>query len=500
MTSPTSLQSWKYLQDSAKTTIKINPNFKDMSISIEGMLFDYSKNKVTSEIMSSLLNLARECNLEQKRDAMFAGVHINTTEDRAALHSDLRSPSAPQEVLDAVAQMQSFTEQLHKDNKITDIVNIGIGGSNLGPVLITNALKKHHRAGLKAHYVSNVEASDLNNTLKQLNPETTLFIIASKSFTTAEALQNANLAKEWFKKNAPNLNTEDHFVAIAAKQNIDKVKEFGISEYNTFPMWDWVGGRYSLWSAIGLSNMIMIGVHNFKELLKGAHAMDEHFKSAPLDKNIPVISALLGIWYRNFLNYSSYAVIPYHTNLARMPAWLQQLDMESNGKSVDKNGTKVDYATGPMIFGEPGTDSQHSFFQWVHQGTTLIPVDLIAFKKPCCGTTNQQTMLLANCIAQSEALMTGKSNKEESHLNFEGNRPSTTILLDELNPYTLGLLLAMYEQKIFVQGAIWNINSFDQWGVQLGKMLAENIQQEISSGELKEHDSSTTGLLKKILE
>lgn len=498
MTNPTSLQSWKELQDSAKNNTKINPNFKDMSISIDGMLFDYSKNKVTSDIMSSLLNLARECNLEQKRDDMFAGVHINNTEDRAVLHSDLRSPNAPQEVLNTITQMQSFTEQLHKDNKITDIVNIGIGGSSLGPELVTKALKKFHRSGLKAHYVSNVEASDLNNTLKQLNPETTLFIIASKTFTTAETMQNATLAKEWFNKNAPDAHTEDHFIAVST--NIDKVKEFGIAEYNIFPMWDWVGGRYSLWSAIGLSCMIMVGVNNFKQLLNGAHTMDEHFKSAPLDKNIPVISALLGIWYRNFLNYSSYAVIPYHTNLARMPAWLQQLDMESNGKSVDKNGAKVDYATGPMIFGEPGTDSQHSFFQWLHQGTTPIPVDLIAFKKPCCGTTDQQTMLLANCIAQGEALMTGKSNKQEPHRNFKGNRPSTTILLDELSPYTLGLLLAMYEQKIFVQGAIWNINSFDQWGVQLGKVLAENIQQELSSGDLKEHDSSTLGLLKNILE
>jgi len=470
--------------------------FSRMSISLGGMLFDYSKNHVNDKTIETLIKLAKECELEAKRDAMFAGEHINNTEDRAVLHTALRSPNAPAEVKETLSRMKLFVNKIHSEGKITDIVNIGIGGSSLGPELVTKALKNSHKKGLRAHYVANVEASHLYNVLDMINPETTLFVIASKTFTTAETMQNATLAKQWFKEKAPKAKTEDHFAAVST--NIEAVKAFGIMEENIFPMWDWVGGRYSTWSAIGLSTMLMIGAENFEQFLAGSHAMDKHFQTAPLEKNIPVISALLGIWYRNFFDYSAYAVIPYHANLGRLPAWLQQLDMESNGKGVDKQGNKVDYATGPMIFGEPGTDSQHSFFQWIHQSPTILPVDFIVAVKPSCGTQDQHNMLLANCLAQSEALMQGKLDTKEPYRNFTGNRPNTMIMLDELNPYNLGMLLAMYEQKVFTQGVIWNVNSFDQWGVELGKVLAKALQKELETGKAEKHDASTLGLLKHI--
>ena len=494
---------WKDLESHSKTIqsletkdmFKENPNrFPDMSIKLENLLFDYSKNHVDEKALSLLVDLAKEANLEEMREAMFNGKNINTTEDRAVLHTALRAgDNAPNEVKETLEKMSSFTNKIRDSKKITDIVNIGIGGSSLGPELATKALKAYHTQNLKAHYVANVEASHLYNVLEQINPETTLFIIASKTFTTAETMQNANLAKEWFKEQAPNAKTEDHFCAVST--NIDACREFGIAEENIFPMWNWVGGRYSVWSAIGLSTMMMIGAENFVKLHKGALAMDNHFKSAPLDKNIPVLSALLGIWYRNFCNLDAYAVIPYHSNLGRLPAWLQQLDMESNGKGVDKSAEKVSYATGPMIFGEPGTDSQHSFFQWIHQSPTVIPVDFIVAAKGSCGTKDQQDMLLANCFAQSEALMNGKVDTNEPYRNFTGNRPSTTIIIDELSPYTLGMLLSLYENKVFVQGIIWDINSFDQWGVELGKVLAKALQKEIANNEKGEHDASTLGLL-----
>jgi len=506
MTTINSTKNWKELADYAtsfksvetKDLFKENSNrFNEMSIKLDGFLFDYSKNHVDAKALSMLLDLASVAKVEDMREKMFAGEHINTTEDRAVLHTALRAgKDAPSEVQETLHRMKAFVEKIHKENTITDIVNIGIGGSSLGPELVTKALKKYHKAGLRAHYVANVEASHLYNVLEQVRPETTLFIIASKTFTTAETMQNAELAKKWFKEQAPNSKTENHFCAVST--NVKACGEFGIAEENIFPMWDWVGGRYSTWSAIGLSTMLMVGTENFEQFHKGGLAMDTHFKSAPLDKNIPVISALLGIWYRNFCNLSAYAVIPYHSNLGRLPAWLQQLDMESNGKGVDKANNKVEYATGPMIFGEPGTDSQHSFFQWIHQSPTVLPIDFIVAAKSSCGTKDQQDMLLANCFAQSEALMNGKADTKEPYRNFTGNRPSTTIVLDELTPYTLGMLLALYENKVFVQGVIWNIDSFDQWGVELGKVLAKALQKEIASGKPESHDASTLGLLNYI--
>jgi len=471
--------------------------FNQMSLKLDGFLFDYSKNRVDSKAMELLFNLAKEANVEKIREDMFNGVHINNTEDRAVLHTALRAGSkAPAEVQETLARMTAFANRVRKEGTITDIVNIGIGGSSLGPELATKALKAFHTDGLRAHYVANVEASHLYNVLEEVNPETTLFVVASKTFTTAETMQNATLAKEWFKQKAPNSKTEDHFAAVST--NVEACKAFGIAEDNIFPMWDWVGGRYSVWSAIGLSTMLVVGPENFIEFHKGALAMDTHFRTAPMEKNIPMISALLGIWYRNFFNLSSYAVIPYHSNLGRLPAWLQQLDMESNGKGVDKSGDSVEYVTGPMIFGEPGTDSQHSFFQWIHQSPTVLPVDFVVSANATCGTKDQQDMLLANCFAQSEALMNGKVDTKEPYRNFTGNRPSTTIVLDNLTPYTLGMLLALYENKVFVQGAIWNIDSFDQWGVELGKVLAKTLQGEIATGKKGDHDSSTLGLLEYV--
>lgn len=478
-----------------KDMFKENPNrFSDMSIKLDQFLFDYSKNHIDEKGLELLLDLAKDANLEEMRSAMFNGEHINNTEDRAVKHWALRAGTdAPQEVQETLAHMTAFASKIRAEGTITDIVNIGIGGSSLGPELATKALKAFQTEGLRAHYVANVEASHLYNVLEQVNPETTLFIIASKTFTTAETMQNAHLAKEWFKEKAPNSKTEDHFCAVST--NIEACKDFGIAEKNIFPMWNWVGGRYSVWSAIGLSTMIVTGPENFQQFLNGGLAMDQHFQTAPLEQNIPVLSALLGIWYRNFCNLDAYAVIPYHSDLGRLPAWLQQLDMESNGKGVDKQGEAVAYATGPMIFGEPGTDSQHSFFQWIHQSPTKLPVDFIVAANSSCGTKDQQDMLLANCFAQSEALMNGKVDTNEPYRNFTGNRPSTTIVLDELNPYTLGMLLSLYENKVFTQGIIWNINSFDQWGVELGKVLAKTLQAEIANNKQGDHDPSTLGLL-----
>jgi len=502
MTSIKELPSWGKLLEH-KTVIKNittlslfdDNRFNNFSLNLNGFLFDYSKNKISTETIELLLELAKDCELEKKRDEMFAGFKINTTEDRAVMHIALRAANAPIEVKKNLDRMAEFANKIYNKD-IKDIVNIGIGGSSLGPEVITKALKTYNKKTLKTHYLSNAEASHLNDILENLNPETTLFIICSKSFTTAETMLNAKLAKEWFVEKSNNKNIEDHFAAVST--NIDAAKTFGIAEENIFPIWDWVGGRYSLWSAIGLSSMIMIGADNFKKLLSGAKAMDEHFKTAPLNENIPVIMALIGIWHINFCNYPAYALIPYHSHLNRLPAYMQQLDMESNGKSVDKNGKKVNYATGAIIFGECGTDSQHSFFQYLHQSPVPIPVDFIAIAKKTSGDNKQQNMLLANCIAQSEALMKGQENTSEPHRNFSGSRPNSTILLDELSPYNLGMLLALYEHKIFIQGAIWNINSFDQWGVELGKIMAKKINSEFNNSKSGDHDSSTLGLMKYI--
>lgn len=490
--------------------------FGALSFRLPGMLADFSKNRVTGETLQLLVALARARRLEERRDDMLGGGKINATENRAVLHTALRAPKDKKimvdgknvvpdvhRVLDRMAQFAGAVRgghwRGHGGQEITDIVSIGIGGSSLGPQLAVEALGGYHKR-LKAHFVSNVEASDLHNTLQKLSPETTLFLIASKTFTTAETMQNARIAREKVLKhyNGDEAAIGRHFAALST--NVDEARKFGIAEDNVFPFWDWVGGRWSVWSAIGLSVMLMVGPEHFHEMLSGAREMDEHFRTAPLEENIPALMGLIGLFYRNFMNWPAYAVAPYHSALRRMPAWLQQIDMESNGKCVDLSGAPVDFATGPLAFGEPGTDSQHSFFQWLHQGTDIVPVDFIAAVRTPFGTKAQQNMLLANCLAQSEALMNGQEKPGEPQRFFPGNRPSTTILLDELSPRTLGMLMALYEHRVFVQGAVWGINSFDQFGVELGKVLATKIGGELDAGTIGAHDASTAGLMKYVHE
>ncbi|MEZ0260982.1 MAG: glucose-6-phosphate isomerase [Alphaproteobacteria bacterium] len=519
MSDPTQLKSWQALAAAAKPELKTlftsdSGRFKKLSFSLPGLLADFSKQSVSDDSLKLLLAFAREQGLEKARDAMLRGDKINVTENRAVLHTALRAADDAAIALDGknvmddiggvLSRMKHFAENVRNGiwqgfnfKNITDIVNIGIGGSSLGPQLATQALAAFHHPRIQCHYVANVEASDLDGKLKGLSPETTLFIVASKTFTTAETMQNANIARQWvlnhYKDEAA---IAKHFVA--ASTNTPAVKDFGIAPENMFPFWDWVGGRYSVWSAIGLSVMIMIGADNFHDFLTGAREMDEHFRTAPLEKNIPALMGLIGLWNRNFMGYPAYAVIPYHACLGRLPAFLQQLDMESNGKAVNKSGERVAMATGPMIFGEPGTDSQHSFFQWLHQSPDIVPVDFIAAVKTGFGHKDQQTMLLANMLAQSEALMIGRESTAEPHRHFTGNRPSTTLLLDELNPRTFGMLLALYEHKVFVQGVLWGINSFDQWGVELGKVMAKALEADIKSGKPAPHDGSTLGLLEYV--
>jgi len=490
--------------------------FSLLSFRLPGMLVDFSKNHMTPETLRLLLLLAHERKLEFARHDMFSGAKINVTEKRAALHTALRAPKDAKisvdgknvvpdvhAVLDRMAHFANAVRlghwRGHSGKEITDIVNIGIGGSSLGPKMAVEALAGYHHMRLKVHFISNVEASELHHVLQNLNPESTLFLVASKTFTTAETMQNAHIARERVVRHFNDEKAvEKHFAALST--NSEEVQKFGIAPQNMFPFWDWVGGRYSVWSAIGLSVMLSIGPERFAEFLSGAHDMDTHFATAPPDKNIPVIMGLVGLWNRNFMGLPAYACIPYHSGLGRFPAWLQQTDMESNGKQVDKNGDAVDVPTGPLIFGEPGTDSQHSFFQWLHQGTNIVPVDFIAAVKTPFGTKQQQSMLLANCLAQSEALMNGKSAPDAPHRHFPGSRPSTTILLDELSPRTLGMLMALYEHKVFVQGALWGINSFDQFGVELGKELAKTLGAELDAGAAGTHDGSTAGLVKYIQE
>ena len=490
--------------------------FQKFCITLPGLHADFSKNLITDESRDLLLALAEEFGLRQAREDFFGGEKINLTENRPALHMALRTPTqkpmqaAGEDVTFAVhktlVNMQSFANAVrngdwhgHSGEQITDIVNIGIGGSFLGPQFVTEALSAYHHERLTCHYVANVDASDLGRVLKNVSPATTLFVVASKTFTTVETMQNARIAKEWL---LAHFNNDQRAVAahfVAASTNAEAVKAFGIAPENMFPFQDWVGGRYSVWSSIGLSTMLMIGPENFLKFLSGAHEMDDHFRTAPFERNLPVMMALIGIWYRNFMDYAAYAVIPYHTILRRLPAYLQQLDMESNGKSVTRDGQPITAKTSPLIFGEPGTDAQHSFFQWLHQGPDIVPVDFIAALETQYDTPEQRNMLLANLLAQSEALMNGKHNVEEPHRNFAGNRPSTTILLDEISPRSIGMLLAAYEHKIFVQGILWNINSFDQWGVELGKKLALAIEDEIVKGIPGKHDSSTHGLMENII-
>ncbi|HXF99412.1 MAG TPA: glucose-6-phosphate isomerase [Bacteroidota bacterium] len=504
--------------------------FEKFSLEACGILLDYSKNRITEKTMRLLVALARETDVEGWRDRMFTGEKINVTEQRAVLHIALRNRAnrpilvdgkdVMPEVNTVLEKMRAFSEAVREErwkgytgNPITDVINIGIGGSDLGPVMVTEALKPYAKKSLRVHFVSNVDGTHLAEVLKRVHPESTLFIISSKTFTTQETLTNARSARAWFlRASGSEASIARHFVAIST--NAKEVAAFGIDVNNMFEFWDWVGGRYSLWSAIGLSIAIAIGFDNFENLLTGAFEMDEHFRTAPLERNMPVILALLGIWYRNFFGAESYAVLPYDQYLHRLPAYLQQLDMESNGKSVSRNGKRVDYATGPVLWGEPGTNGQHAFFQLLHQGTALVPADFIAPIETHNPMGEHHAILLSNFFAQTEALMRGKTEREVKeemrregfsrkdierllpHRVFEGNRPTNTLLLQKVTPRSLGALIALYEHKVFVQGIIWNINSFDQWGVELGKQLAKTILAELTSAApTVAHDSSTNGLV-----
>jgi len=504
--------------------------FETFSLRLGDLLVDYSKNRVTGETLRLLMELARAVGVPEQIGRMFGGEKINFTENRAVLHTALRNRSGRPVLVDGadvmprintvLAKMRAFSAAVRNGDwkgytgkKITDIVNIGIGGSDLGPAMVVRALRPYVRTGLRVHFVSNVDGTHIIETLKQKNPDTTLFIISSKTFTTQETLANARTARDWFVQASGEEGTvAKHFVALST--NVREVAAFGIDPVNMFEFWDWVGGRYSLWSAIGLSIAIAIGMDNYELLLEGAHAMDEHFRAAPLERNIPVVLGLLGVWYVNFFGAHSHAILPYDQYLERLPAYLQQADMESNGKHVDHAGEAVDYATGPVIWGEPGTNGQHAFYQLLHQGTELVPADFIAPARSHNPVGAHHKMLLANFLAQTEALMLGKTAAEVRrdleaagmngaalerllpHKVFEGNRPTNSILFRSLTPYMLGALLAMYEHKIFTQGVIWSINSFDQWGVELGKQLAASIlPQLVDAAAVQGHDASTNGLI-----
>lgn len=508
-----------------------NPKrFEEFSLRFGEILVDFSKHRITDQTLSLLMALAKVCGVENQRDAMFSGEKINSTEKRAVLHTALRTKSKIPVLVDGknilpeienvLSRMKNFSENVRNgisrgfsNKKFTDVVNIGIGGSDLGPKMVCEALKPYGKPNLRVHFVSNVDSSDITETLKNCNVDTTLFLIASKTFTTQETMANAHTARSWFLANG---GTEQeicrHFAAMST--NLKAVQEFGIAQENMFEFWDWVGGRYSLWSAIGLSICIAVGFENFDLLLEGAFSMDEHFRNAPLKENLPVILAMLGVWYNNFFGAESCAVLPYDQYLQFLPAYLQQADMESNGKSAQKNGEIVNYQTGQVVWGEPGTNGQHAFYQLIHQGTKLIPCDFIGFAESHNPLGEHHDILSAHFFAQTEALMKGKTAEEVRaelekyskseqeisdllpHKIFTGNKPTTTILCKKLTPHTLGSLIALYEHKIFVQGVVWNVNSFDQWGVELGKQLASKILPELSGSEpVLAHDASTNGLI-----
>ncbi len=534
--------AWKALSDHKKTIeavhlrelfAKDKERFDHFSLEACDVFLDYSKHRVTAETMKLLFDLARQQKVEAWRDKMFSGEKINGTENRAVLHVALRNRSNTPILVDGkdvmpevnavLAKMRAFTDKLrsgewkgHTGKRITDVVNIGIGGSDLGPVMVTEALKPYGRS-LRAHFVSNVDGTHLAETIRDLDAATTLFVVSSKTFTTLETMTNAESARKWLleKLGAGQDAVAKHFVAVST--NTKEVSKFGIDPENMFVFWDWVGGRYSLWSAIGLSIECVIGADNFEQMLAGAHAMDKHFKTAPLEKNLPVIMGMLGVWYSNFFGAQTHAILPYDQYMHRFAAYFQQGDMESNGKGVDKEGHRIrDYDTGPVIWGEPGTNGQHAFYQLIHQGTRLIPCDFIAPAKSHNPIGRHHEILLANFFAQTEALMKGKTESEVRaelekagtpkdkiealvpHKTFTGNRPTSSIMLSEITPYTLGQLIAAYEHKIFVQGTIWNIYSFDQWGVELGKQLAVAIIPELEgTGAVTSHDSSTNGLINR---
>ncbi|HTM94108.1 MAG TPA: glucose-6-phosphate isomerase [Flavisolibacter sp.] len=536
---PTETAAWKLLEKHADEMKQVHmkdlftkeaDRFKKYSYTLDDILIDFSKNIITDETLKHLFQLANECKLKDAIESMFAGDLINETEQRSVLHVALRNfsdkpvYSEGKNVMDDVRrvqeQMKKFCRQIHSGEwkgysgkKIKYIVNIGIGGSDLGPFMVTEALKPYWVENIQAYFVSNVDATHIAETLKKVNPEETLFLIASKTFTTQETMTNAHTARDWFLQSAKDEKyVAKHFVALSTNEK--EVTKFGIDKQNMFEFWDWVGGRYSLWSAIGLSIALTIGYENFEELLKGAHEVDQHFRNTEFEKNIPIVMALISLWYVNFFDAQTEAILPYDQYLHRFAAYFQQGNMESNGKSVDRNGEEVDYHTGPIIWGEPGTNGQHAFYQLIHQGTLLIPCDFIAPAQTHNPIGDHHQKLLSNFFAQTEALMNGKSEEEvENELIkqgksdeeiakltpfkiFTGNRPTNSILVKKITPFSLGELIALYEHKIFVQGVIWNIFSFDQWGVELGKQLANKILPELQSEEtISSHDASTNGLI-----
>jgi glucose-6-phosphate isomerase len=531
---------WRSLEDHAREIRELHMRdlfaedsrrFERFSLIQGEMLLDYSKNHITPRTMELLDTLANQARLKDWIGRMFSGERINNTEERAVLHTALRAPADAEVMVDGrnvipevhqvLARMEAFCARVRDGDwtgctgkAITDIVNIGIGGSDLGPHMVSTALRPYWKDGLRAHFVSNVDGTDINETLAKLNPETTLFIIASKTFTTRETMTNAHTARQWFLDNSGNDHSKvcRHFVAVST--NATAVQAFGIDRENMFEFWDWVGGRYSLWSAIGLPIALIVGMNNFRQLLAGAHEMDKHFRDTDFRHNMPVILGLLGVWYRNFLGASNHAILPYDHSLRLLPAYLQQADMESNGKGVDRDGHPVNCATGPIIWGQPGTNGQHAFYQLIHQGTELVPADFILPARTHHPISEHHEILTANCIAQTEALMRGKTEAEvreelaaagldqaridalAPHKVFPGNKPTNTLILRQLTPFNLGKLIALYEHKIFVESVIWNINAFDQWGVELGKQLADIIETELDSPhDCTAHDSSTNGLV-----
>ncbi|MEZ4878464.1 MAG: glucose-6-phosphate isomerase [Flavobacterium sp.] len=537
---PTKTEAWKKLL--AHFAITKNNTMQELfkndatradkfHIQWKDFLVDFSKNRIDSTTVKLLLELAEECNLKGAIDSYFKGDVINKTENRAVLHTALRAPKNATVLVDGInvipeicavkEAIKTFTNEIVLGNKkgytdkvFTDVVNIGIGGSDLGPAMVVESLQ-YYKNHLNVHFVSNVDGDHVNEIIKKINPETTLFVIVSKTFTTQETLSNAETIREWFLQSATQTDVAKHFVAVST--NLQKVTEFGINPTNVFPMWDWVGGRFSLWSAVGLTISLAVGYENFEALLEGAHEMDVHFQETKFEENIPVVLALISIWYNNFYGAESEAMIPYTQYLQKLAPYLQQGIMESNGKSINRDGKSVTYQTGTIIWGEPGTNSQHAFFQLIHQGTKLIPTDFIGYLKPLYGNKNHHDKLMSNFFAQTEALLNGKTaaqvQAEFDKANmpsaqaefllpfkvFEGNKPTNTLLIDQLTPRSLGALIALYEHKIFVQGVIWNIYSYDQWGVELGKQLANSILAEIETKTIKTHDSSTMFLLKHFL-
>jgi glucose-6-phosphate isomerase len=472
--------------------------FADFSLEGPQVFADLSKNLIDRETRSLLLQLAAECGIEARRDAMFAGEPINATERRAVKHWLLRAPPGASgdpdaaEVQRTLTAMLGYAEQVRGVPAITDVVNIGIGGSDLGPQMAVAALDAFTAAGKRLHFVSNVDGHELDATLRRLRPESTLFLVASKTFTTQETMMNARSARAWFEAEGGR-DTARHFAALTT--NVAAAREFGIT--TTFGFWDWVGGRYSLWAAIGLPIAIAIGADHFRELLAGAHEMDEHFRTAPLARNLPVQLGLLDVWYRNFHGFASRSIAPYHSALRRLPAYLQQLEMESNGKRVDMDGQALPFATSPVLWGESGTNGQHAYFQMLHQGTERVPVEFVAVRQPAHDLPGHHDALLANVLAQGRALMVGRPDPG-GHRDFPGNRPSTTFVLETLTPRSLGAFLAMYEHRVFTSGALWGIDSFDQWGVELGKVLAQDLAPRFDSGDVTGLDGSTAGLLRRL--